>query len=967
MCSARAHVDDQSMSSLLSILRRGPVWAWFAALNAVAIAAYFVSPRGLVPTTIYGCVGFASGIAILVKARSSGHRAAWYAFAATQLLWASGDVARAAFPLVGGRDAPYPSVVDAIYLAAYPVAAAGVIVHTLRQVGDQAKKVLLDAGMVALVLAIAGWEVVVGPYVADAHISAPDDLVAFLYPAFDLALLSVSVVLFHGAGARSVSNRLIAVAIASVVVADLMYSVGVLEGTYHDGVWYDGLWLVSYAVWAVAALHPSAAATPVPMGDRRSELRPSRLLLPSSIVLLAILIVREIQGRHASAGVLLGLGGLVFLFSLLRIQGLVKELHVELRNVEEQRQSYRTLMDLASDAIFISHQGRYVEANMRACQLSGYSREELLTLPPGTLEDSASSPGVTAQLEQGDSVVTQVFLARKDAAPVPVEVSARMLPDGRVQAIARDVTDRIEAERALRASEERFRKVFESPAAGMAVASVDGTILQANQTLASLLAIEPEDLVGTALRGLICEEDRELVEGAFARYAEGIEDSAYFEVRLQESGGAIVWVELALAVDASLVSDPIVVVHAVDQTLARELEARLQQSQKMEAVGELAGGVAHDFNNLLSVIVNYTRFAQDVVPSGGNASRDLDEVVKAAGRGERLVRQLLAFSRPERVRLEELKVDAVIEDVADLLRRTLRESIELGLDLGAGAASVRVDPVQLEQVLLNLAVNARDAMPAGGTLRISTSVSERPQASSAGERRVDLVHLQVSDTGCGMSDEVRERVFEPFFTTKERGSGTGLGLATVYGAVTAWGGDVQVTSSSGRGTTFDIWVPVAETVAASPAPAPAPASAPHRDATVLVAEDEKPLRHVAKRILERAGYDVVLADTPAAALEFVRSGTQVVDVLLTDVVMPGLSGKDLAEQVLALAPGTRVLYMSGYPDDIVTDHGLFVNGEAYLQKPFGSEQLVERVERLLALPATDRGTPSPCAAPVGSP
>ncbi|HYO60529.1 MAG TPA: PAS domain S-box protein [Actinomycetota bacterium] len=952
------------MSPLSAIFRRGPAWAWFAAVNAVAIAAYFAAPRGFAPMTIYACIGFASGIALLVRARTSEHRAAWYAFAATQLLWASGDVAWATFPLVSGHDAPYPSIVDVFYLAAYPAAVAGVIMHTLRQVGDDAKKVLLDAGMVALIFAIAGWELVVGPYLANAHV-APDDLVSFLYPAFDLALLSVSVVLFHGAGARSLSNRLIAVAIASVVVADFMYSVGVLDGTYHEGIWYDALWLVSYAVWGVAALHPSAAATPVAVGERRSELRPSRLLLPSSFSLLAILIFRESQGRHASAGVLLSLGGLVFLLSLMRVQGLVKELHAELRKVGEQRHSYRTLMDLASDAIFISHDGKYVEANVRACQLSGYTREELLALPPGTLEASGSpapAPGVAAQLERGDPVVTQTFLARKDASPVAVEVSARLLPDGRLQSIARDVSDRIEAEQALRASEERFRKVFESPAAGMAVASVDGTILQANQTLASLLATSPDRLAGAPLLGLICEGDRELVEAAFDGYADGVEDSAYFEVRLTESGGGTVWVELALAVDVSLVSDPIVVVHAVDQTHARELEARLQQSQKMEAIGELAGGVAHDFNNLLSVVVNYTRFAQDVVPAGGTASRDLDEVVKAAGRGERLVRQLLAFSRRERVRLEDLNVDAVIGEVADLLRRTLRESIELDLDLGAGSTLVRVDPVQLEQVLLNLAVNARDAMPAGGTLRISTGVPGRLQAGGGSGLPDDVVHIVVSDTGSGMSDEVRKRAFEPFFTTKERGSGTGLGLATVYGAVTSWGGDIRVTSAPGSGTTFDIRVPVSHGVAALPETPRAPAPVPRRDATVLVAEDEKPLRHVAQRILERAGYDVVLADTPEAALDLVRSGAQAVDVLLTDVVMPGLSGKDLAEQVLAFAPGTRVLYMSGYPDDIVTDHGLFVNGEAYLQKPFTSEQLVERVERLLASPASPRKVAPACAA-----
>ncbi|HYP25071.1 MAG TPA: PAS domain S-box protein, partial [Actinomycetota bacterium] len=772
-----------------------------------------------------------------------------------------------------------------------------------------------------------------------AHLTPGEDFVGFLYPAMDLALASVSLILLHGSGARSASNRLISVAIALTVATDLVYAGAVADGTYRSGIWYDAGWLLSYALWGVAALHHSAAAAPVPASERRLAMRPSRLLLPSAVVLLAVLFVRELTGRPISVAVALGAGGLVFVLSLVRIRGLLQELHEHLDEVEDQRRAYRTLMDHASDAIFISRDGRYVDVNDSACALTGYTRAELLELPFGTLSRAAPRTRIDdllARLERGESIREEMVLTRKDGSTVPIESSARKLPDGRFQSIVRDISERLESAEALRSSEERFRSAFESPAAGMALVAADGTILQINSTLGQMLGVAPRELEGTPFVALAGDEHRDALQDAFERLAREREGREQLEVELNASSGATTCAEVSLASSDSP-SGRTVVAHVVDQTVSRELEDRLRQSQKMEAVGQLAGGVAHDFNNLLSVIVNYTRFAQDAAGPDEGVRQDLEEVLQAATRGERLVRQLLAFSRRERLQPEVVALDDVVSEVADLLRRMLRESISLELDLAAPGVHVELDRVQLEHVLLNLAVNARDAMPSGGSLRIATAAGGGGLSA----------HLIVTDTGCGMTPEVRERAFEPFFTTKERGSGTGLGLATVYGAVSGWGGTIDVVSAPGRGTRFDIRMPAAE---AAPGPSsPDEGAGPDgRCATVLVAEDEPSLRSIVRRILERHGYRVLMAESSREALEMIEAGVASLDLLLTDVVMPEVSGKDLAERVRSEVPDVAVLYMSGYTDQIVAQHGLSPNGDSFLQKPFTADDLAGAVSRALA-------------------
>ena len=382
---------------------------------------------------------------------------------------------------------------------------------------------------------------------------------------------------------------------------------------------------------------------------------------------------------------------------------------------------------------------------------------------------------------------------------------------------------------------------------------------------------------------------------------------------------------------------------------ARRAEEQLEASQRLEAVGRLAGGVAHDFNNLLSVIVTYTSFALDQLREDDPARADLEEVRKAGQRAAMLTRQLLAFSRKQLLSPDVLSLNRVVSGIEGMLRRLLGEDIDIVVRLADDLAAVVADPGQLEQVVMNLAVNARDAMPAGGTLTLETRNVELDAdyaAQHAGVEPGPFVLLAVSDTGTGMEPSVREHIFEPFFTTKPRGKGTGLGLSTVYGIVKQSGGNVWVYTEPGRGTTFKIYLPRVDDPPAEVQPRAIAEPSRGRE-TVLVVEDEDAVRRLAERILRQAGYAVLSAPNGADALRLCGATGARVDLLVTDVVMPGMSGRELAEHLGRLCPGLRVLYMSGYTDEAIVHHGVLDPGTAFVSKPFTAPDLARRVRQVL--------------------
>ncbi len=389
-----------------------------------------------------------------------------------------------------------------------------------------------------------------------------------------------------------------------------------------------------------------------------------------------------------------------------------------------------------------------------------------------------------------------------------------------------------------------------------------------------------------------------------------------------------------------------------DITYIRRMEEQLRQSQKMEAVGRLAGGVAHDFNNLLTAISGYSDLLLHRLPEYSTLRRDVEEIRKAGDRAAALTRQLLAFSRRQVLQPKVLDLNTVVTNMGQMLRRLIGEDIELSTDLSPSLSRVKADPGQIEQVIVNLAVNARDAMPGGGRITVATADAELSPAYAAAHPEVrpgPHVLLSVADTGHGMSDETQAHLFEPFFTTKERGKGTGLGLATVYGIVQQSGGHIRVNSASDSGSTFLIYLPqvVGHEDPAHGADRPfLPRPSPGTE-TILLAEDEEVVRRLAREILTGNGYKVLEAGNGREALLLSEAHRGEIHLLLTDVVMPKMSGRELTERIRPLRQGLRILYMSGYTDDAILRHGVLEDGIPFLQKPFTPEELARKVREVL--------------------
>jgi PAS domain S-box-containing protein len=382
-----------------------------------------------------------------------------------------------------------------------------------------------------------------------------------------------------------------------------------------------------------------------------------------------------------------------------------------------------------------------------------------------------------------------------------------------------------------------------------------------------------------------------------------------------------------------------------DVTAERRMEEELRQSQKMEAVGRLAGGVAHDFNNLLTAITGYAELLAERAGDGTPLRKEVDEILRAAERGSDLTRQLLAFGRKQSLRSRPVEVNGVVSGIEKMLRRLIGEDVELVVSLSPTPAVVMGDPGQLEQVLLNLVVNARDAMPSGGRLAIEVATA----CPAGGRGHGESVLLTVADTGCGMDEETKARIFEPFFTTKEEGKGTGLGLSTVYGIVHQFDGTVEVESSPGRGASFRVELPAwgGEEEGGEEAGAGAPAARVSGKETLLVVEDEEQVRSLVRRVLQGRGYRVFEAATPAEAMRVCEAIPGEIQMLLVDVVLPQTGGRKLAEHLLLVRPRMKVLFMSGYADDRLVGQGLLGGGVPFLQKPFTAEVLASAVRGVL--------------------
>jgi PAS domain S-box-containing protein len=535
-----------------------------------------------------------------------------------------------------------------------------------------------------------------------------------------------------------------------------------------------------------------------------------------------------------------------------------------------------------------------------------------------------------------------------------------------LERVAQDVSlalDRIEglvgrrqAEEALRASEEKYRLLVEN--AGEAVLVVqEGQLIFANSRSAQMVGVPVSEMVGRPFSDFVHPSDRALVLERYRHRQEGVAVPAQYSFRVVTPTGRVLWGDLNVVpilwggkpATLNFVSD------ATERKRAEEdrqiLQDRLAQAHKMESVGRLAGGVAHDFNNMLGVILGHAELGLQQVDPGQSLATSLRGIRDAAQRSAGLTKQLLAFARQQAVVPRLLDLNRTVEEMLEMLRRLIGEEIVLVWRPGHDLRAVLMDPVQLQQVLANLCLNARDAIGGVGRVTIETwGVTVEAGGRGGGTAGVgagEYAVLAVSDTGSGMAADVLEHLFEPYFTTKQVGKGTGLGLATVYGIVQQHNGHVDVSSEVGRGSTFRVFLrgqPGAVAVAVEEEPA---GSAKGGRETVLVVEDEPSVLTLGQRVLEGLGYRVLAAATPHAAVELAEQHRGEIDLLVTDVVMPEMNGRDLAQRVAEICPGVRCLYMSGYTADVIAPRGVLEAGVHFIQKPFSLVELAAKVRGAL--------------------
>jgi len=518
---------------------------------------------------------------------------------------------------------------------------------------------------------------------------------------------------------------------------------------------------------------------------------------------------------------------------------------------------------------------------------------------------------------------------------------------------ARERRDRKRAEATLRVTQERLRQVTASSTAVLYATAVTGETFRptwVTENITRIMGYDPAEALGpTWWTDHLHSEDRDPVLAAVPSILS--RDHLAFEYRFRHKDGSYHWIHDEARLTRDSAGRPVEVFGSwVDITERKALEMQLLQAQKMEAVGLLAGGVAHDFNNVLTAIGGYAELVREDLPGEDARRHDVEEILRATERAATLTRQLLAFSRRQVLAPRVLDLNGVVAGVDNMLRRLIGADVELRTALAPELGAVRADPGQLEQVIMNLVVNARDAMPRGGKLTLETANAELDESYALEHPAVvagPYVMLAVSDSGVGMDAATQARVFEPFFTTKEKGKGTGLGLATVYGIVKQSGGNIWLYSEPGRGTTFKIYLPRVDQPPEQPAAAPAPRAAPRGSETVLLVEDDEAVRALARKMLAAHGYTVLAAASGAEALKLAADHTGPIHLLVTDVVLPGMSGRELATRFQSVRPGLKVLYTSGYTDDAVVHHGVLDPGIAFLQKPFTSGTLARKVRETL--------------------
>ena len=632
---------------------------------------------------------------------------------------------------------------------------------------------------------------------------------------------------------------------------------------------------------------------------------------------------------------------------------------------EESGWRCRELLEhVPAGGMILDRHGRLLHVNSTYCRMSGYERRELEEMALSDIDAENGPDEIAARFDRVHAGATELFETRhrrRDGTLFEAEISASLLYDNpaRLICFCRDISRRKQAERSLAESESRYRTLYDWNPAGIGQVGLDFRLQHANPAFCRYLGYEERELIGMHLRDITHPD---VLRENLARQnllVRGTIDHFEMEKRFIRKDGTVVEGLMGAALVRDDRGQPAHTIGTViDSTeynrVRREkikLQEQLSQAQKMESVGRLAGGVAHDYNNSLGVILGNVEMALEELDDHEDPLHDfLTEIKEAAQRSVEFTRQLLAFARRQAVTPQAIDLNQRVQGMLRMIQRLIGEDIYLHWAPGTGVWTVSIDPSQVDQILTNLCVNARDAIDGVGTITIQSGnvIFDAEHCVGRGDLSPGhYVMLEVCDSGSGVSPVVREHLFEPFFTTKGQGKGTGLGLATVYGIVTQNKGYVTVDSEEGRGTSFKIYLPrYSGTTRPSPGESKGATGAGGNE-TILLVEDEAAIRKVAGMVLKKLGYRVLAVATPEEALDMARTRDDAIDLLLTDVIMPEMNGQELATRMQMLRPGMKILFMSGYTANAISQQNIFHEQVNFIQKPFSSRAIAEKVREVL--------------------
>jgi len=744
------------------------------------------------------------------------------------------------------------------------------------------------------------------------------------------------------------------------------YAIGTAVAEFHENVQqtptgnlYDLCWTIPLligAVWAAGWQPVEEAASPA-----AKPATFSRLLMNNVTYALAPLIVLvQVAG--------LPIEWRVLRYSLLAVSILCYAVRLGVSQLRESRSSetarrHTLAMDSAVDGMgVLNSAGVYIYANSAYARMMGQAGPEaMIGKTWRDVSDARDSDPVEREIREALRTQRKWFgplnVHQRDGTVFPLEMAITLLPDGGTVCVSRDISDRRSAELARVQAEFKYQTLVEQVAAISYIAElgIDGQWLYVSPQIESIFGYSVEEWLAESTNWIrhIPVEDHSVIWAAEEASKRGA--PFHVEYRVVRKDGKTVWVSDTAVVVGIGGERPMMEGIIVDITERKQHENQSQQSRRMEAVGRLAGGIAHDFNNLLTIINGYAEMALNRAGLPAGAAADVQQISGAADRAAALVRQLLAFSRRQVLQPKAIDVNSIVVGLDKLLRRLMDENIEMHTICAENLGTVKADPAQIEQVVMNLVVNARDAMPHGGRLTVETAnvtLDEGYAGEHVPVKAGKYVMLAVSDTGMGMDAEAQTHIFEPFYTTKGSGRGTGLGLSTVYGIVKQSGGYIWVYSEVNRGTTFKLYLPRVEGGAAPTIGASKDLVAAQGTETILLVEDEEAVRELARTVLAAQGYKILEAESAERAEQVADRAKGKIDLLLTDVMMPGTSGRELARKMTARMPKLRVLFMSGYTDNVIAQGGVLEAGVSFLQKPFSPRGLAAKVREVLDQPVT---------------